>query len=417
MQQTIPFNFSLHCKFLQLPLCLRTAYIFLQCLCPKYSSFQSLPPITVLKKNWQMFCPEIIQTFRRKAAVVCFFYKTLLTTMCWFWPIPVAINSAYGNLSIQLLCQLLRCCQSKWPIYWNTKHSIVLGSPIWWTPGPAWRSSKGEPIHMAKQLWCWTVTFKLLPGWQELTYRLGQCLPLDLHLPLKKSFSFPLEAPLQHITTVLLPHWVNLPLLEHTRKSHLMLGQDAVHSNASWLYHILAATSLCFCGGLCMRSAYASGAGESQNKWSWMGASHLASLLLKADYSRLLRALPSQALNISQAQITLLLWSSVSVCGKVRVFFYCFVLVSLFLVLISTMAAYNCCLLAFFYIPLGRVYMYLLGTSLLSSWRPPWFFFLSILQILDLFHSCFLYFSQCCIGLLQQSDSTLTLFSLVQEEI
>lgn len=180
----------------------------------------------------------------------------------------------------------------------------------------------------------------------------------------------------------MLPHWVNLPLLEHTRKSHLMLGQDAEHSNASWLYHIFAATSPCICGGLCMRSAYASGAGESQNKWSWMGASHLASLLLKADYSRLLRALPSQALNISQVRITLLLWSSVSVCGKVRVFFYCFalvslflVLVSLFLVLISTMAAYNCCLLAFCYLPLGRVYMYLLGPSLLGSWRPPWFFF------------------------------------------
>lgn len=135
----------------------------------------------VLSRNYSNFQKKSSKFF-------FFFYKTLLTTMCWFWPIPVTINSAYGNLSIRLLCQLLRCCQSKWPVYWDTKHNIVLGSPIWWTPGPAWRSSKGEPIQMAKQLWCWTVTFKLLPGWQELTYRLGQCLPLDLHLPLKKSF-------------------------------------------------------------------------------------------------------------------------------------------------------------------------------------------------------------------------------------
>lgn len=127
--------------------------------------------------------------FRKKSS--SFSYKTLLTILCWFWPIPVTINSADGNLSIWLLCQLLRCCQSNWPICWDTKHSIVLGCPIWWTPDPARRSSKGELIQMAKQLWCWTVTLKLLSGWQELSYSVGQLLPLDLHLPLKKILSSP----------------------------------------------------------------------------------------------------------------------------------------------------------------------------------------------------------------------------------
>lgn len=182
MQQIIPFNFSLHCKFLQLPLCLR-AYIFLQCLCPKYSSFQSLPPITVLNKNWKMFCPEIIQTFRRKAATFFFFLQNSAD-----YYVLILTNSSNNQQCLWQFEHTTFVSATKMPIYWDTKHNIVLGSPIWWTPGPAWRSSKGEPIQMAKQLWCWTVTFKLLPGWQELTYRLGQCLPLDLHLPLKKSF-------------------------------------------------------------------------------------------------------------------------------------------------------------------------------------------------------------------------------------
>lgn len=117
------------------------------------------------------------------------------------------------------------------------------------------------------------------------------------------------------------------------------------------------------------------------------------------NYSRLLRALPTPAMNRPKL---LLLWASVPVCGNSQGDFFS----PLFLVIISTIADCSS-LLAFFCTPLSA-YVFSLHptTGYVNTTMIFFFFFLSILQTLVPFYSCFWSFAQRCMGLLQQPYST-----------
>lgn len=111
--------------------------------------------------------------------------KTLLALLCLFWPISTTISSTDGNLSIWFLCQLQRRCQRRW--CGVTPNTVLL----WGFPYGELQAQHGDLEKKTQSRWqrstkrtmvlncgieLWPL--KLLLVWHELTYKVGQLLPL-----------------------------------------------------------------------------------------------------------------------------------------------------------------------------------------------------------------------------------------------